>query len=578
MTTTLRVLALLLCLTLSMTAQAAARIFFTDLESGPKTGGENNNGVYVTLYGRGFGATQGSVTVGGGAAIIKSWTQGGTTGLRWPLDKVVIQLGTNAATGDIVLTPSAGGASNALPFTVRAGSIYFVSTNGTGDGAIGTPMSGQAAYAAIAPGVTFYFRAGTYNQVYGDPYNIYNYGFAAAQSGTVGNPVVWNAYPGETVTFHYATADRSNFHFHDAGDHGEYITIANFTLEGASYCVGGGGWWEDEDSGPTNNRIIGNIMSADYAEGVNTMTGLISSEGANVEILGNEFKNTGIGSPINNNHIIYMNTGGDNPHVAWNYIHDVRVGHVIQLHQDPFGGVHKYFGTNVRIHDNIITSPDPQGCRGINIGDTANAPRTSGYIYNNLLVNLGQDFSAILAYSGDWKVFNNTLVDIQAEASHFSYAIGVSSGGTGMDQGTIEVRNNIITLKTATSQYVGSTLLGDLDDAPVSNNLYYGRSGGLPSQDASPINADPLLVNAAANDFRLQGGSPARNTGSSTVSSVVLVDLDGQTRPQGGIYDIGAYEYVGGAGCGVGQTCLPFLLSDLDEAALDDFFAMAANQ
>ena len=31
-------------------------------------------------------------------------------------------------------------------------------------------------------------------------------------------------------------------------------------------------------------------------------------------------------------------------------------------------------------------------------------------------------------------------------------------------------------------------------------------------------------------------------------------------------------------GCGVVQTCLPFLLSDLDEAALDDFFAMAANQ
>jgi len=43
-----------------------------------------------------------------------------------------------------------------------------------------------------------------------------------------------------------------------------------------------------------------------------------------------------------------------------------------------------------------------------------------------------------------------------------------------------------------------------------------------------------------------------------------------------------ASEIEGGGGpapgCGAGQTCLPFLLSDLDEAALDDFFAIAANQ
>ena len=42
-----------------------------------------------------------------------------------------------------------------------------------------------------------------------------------------------------------------------------------------------------------------------------------------------------------------------------------------------------------------------------------------------------------------------------------------------------------------------------------------------------------------------------------------------------------ASEIEGGGGpapgCGAGQTCLPFLLSDLDEAALDDFFAMAEN-
>ena len=45
------------------------RIFFSDLQSGPKTGGQNNLGAIVTVRGAGFGSTRGTsiVTVGGGA-------------------------------------------------------------------------------------------------------------------------------------------------------------------------------------------------------------------------------------------------------------------------------------------------------------------------------------------------------------------------------------------------------------------------------------------------------------------------------------------------------------------------------
>ena len=35
---------------------AAPVIFYSDLESGPKTGGENNKGAYVTVFGKNFGA------------------------------------------------------------------------------------------------------------------------------------------------------------------------------------------------------------------------------------------------------------------------------------------------------------------------------------------------------------------------------------------------------------------------------------------------------------------------------------------------------------------------------------------
>src|SRR6185369_12965536 len=49
----------------------APTLFFTDIDSGPKTGGENNNGAYVTIYGNNFGSNP-TVTVGGGSVTIKS--------------------------------------------------------------------------------------------------------------------------------------------------------------------------------------------------------------------------------------------------------------------------------------------------------------------------------------------------------------------------------------------------------------------------------------------------------------------------------------------------------------------------
>src|SRR5262249_39794752 len=102
---------------------APPRIFFSDLESGPNTGGQNNKGVWVTIWGRGFGASQGAstVTVGGGAADNYP---------LWSDNKIIFQLGAAAASGQIVVNVAGVGSSNGLPFTVRAGNIYFVATAG----------------------------------------------------------------------------------------------------------------------------------------------------------------------------------------------------------------------------------------------------------------------------------------------------------------------------------------------------------------------------------------------------------------------------------------------------------------
>src|SRR5437899_6680766 len=79
--------------------QNAPRIFFSDLESGPNNGGQNNKGVFVTIWGKGFGAKRGNsrVTVGGGPADnYPIWTD----------EKITFQLGATARTGNIVVNVS----------------------------------------------------------------------------------------------------------------------------------------------------------------------------------------------------------------------------------------------------------------------------------------------------------------------------------------------------------------------------------------------------------------------------------------------------------------------------------------
>ena len=103
-------------------------IFYSDLTAGPNTGGQNNNGVFVTIWGNNFGTAQGSsyITVGGGK--VNNYP-------TWTNTMICFQLGSNASSGNIVLVTSNGNATGPA-FTVQAGNIYFVqpgaSSNGTG--------------------------------------------------------------------------------------------------------------------------------------------------------------------------------------------------------------------------------------------------------------------------------------------------------------------------------------------------------------------------------------------------------------------------------------------------------------
>ena len=109
---------------IALSQTPAPTLFFSDLVNGPNSGGQGNNGAFVTLYGNYFGSNP-TVTVGGGTAIVTM----PPSSYLW-YQKMTIQLGALAQTGSIVVSNS-NGVSNGLPFTVCGGNIYFVATNGS---------------------------------------------------------------------------------------------------------------------------------------------------------------------------------------------------------------------------------------------------------------------------------------------------------------------------------------------------------------------------------------------------------------------------------------------------------------
>ena len=111
----------------ALPAFAAAPVcLFTDVLSGPATGGEGGNGIYLTIFGKNFGSTQGTSTVtvnGKAVAQYLLWTHGYNATAQ---DAIGVQVASGTTgTGSIVVTTPGGSCSN-LSFTVRSGHIYFI--------------------------------------------------------------------------------------------------------------------------------------------------------------------------------------------------------------------------------------------------------------------------------------------------------------------------------------------------------------------------------------------------------------------------------------------------------------------
>ncbi len=154
-------------------------------------------------------------------------------------------------------------------------------------------------------------------------------------------------------------------------------------------------------------------------------------------------------------------------------------------------------------------------------------------IYNNIVYNLG----AIGIAPGT--SYSAGPVDDVTVSNNVVYHNGlVDSWGGGIiveypSATNIRVRNNIVS-QNGYNQMVNNAG----GNAAITNNLIDG-SGGITG--SSYVTGNPQFVNPSGGDFHIQSSSPAIDKGTST--DAPNVDFDGNSRPKGAGYDIGAYEY-----------------------------------
>ena len=483
-------------------------IAFSDLISGP-------GGAIVTIWGRNFepfdtGTSKvfldgdevsldiPNLNASGGAI-----SQSGAA-VRWGVDSVngldcVSFVVPNKAEGayDITLA-NAYGASNAIPFAIRAGNIKYAVSGGAGNGDMAAPFGGLAAAmaAALAPGDVVYL-VGTMNEA------------TASSITTALSDVAFVGYPGASATVSL-TADDNNGVIRLLGESGNNgIVFSKIKFESASRVA----FYIDTMTPyvfADNNRVIGCELIATLTAGTSEY-GIISGGGNNTSLLGNKlgFKPLAPNTPVTPNrqhsYIINRVNGGtgdqwiyDGLEIGWN-----RIGDFYGQTGSSVFYAYWHRTSNVSIHDNFIYRTGG----GIRAGAGGNGLQGKTDIYNNIFYEVnwllpltGTTETSVLDFgdvSGELNFVNNTFYEHGAApnpGADFIIRLGANSVNT--------IANNIFFNATPKTYWISGGL------APAANNYGNVFTGNAPAWDTgatiasttaadvftTPANADPNLI------------------------------------------------------------------------------------
>ena len=523
-TSSLRFLGLGVLLAAFLVARGAASqdtgpaLLFTDLTSGPASGGLDGLGAFVTLYGEGFGAVRGASSVSiGGKEVARYVSWGANNAVARGLDRIVVQPGPSAVSGDIVVTV-AGRASNPLPFTVRAGNVYFVSPSRGNDANAGTYAAPWATLwrprQTLVAGDVVYLEGGTFSQL--DPEvpgwdTLLFLERSLAASGTAAAPIAYLGYPGNPPLLANAAARRGIYLNQDGGPLSYYVVgnIRFGAMREALLVTGVG------------QRVVGNDLSNG---GIGDKVGVFGDTSA-IKVLGNRLDSNG--TPTTKFYAIYIQGFGVNRDldVGWNEVRN-QEGRAIQVYGHVTGDV----VDDLRIHDNVIVGSE---LNNVLLGGSDGANEILGTVRvtgNIIALSRSTEGLRVNDPTGTVLIENNTFVGNAVAQVYLEEA------GTGR----VTLRNNVVAAQAGQQYYTFDAGQAGPTSLVPSHNLVFG-AGPCPAWDPGCINADPAF--AGASDYHLQASSPAVDAG---VTTSAVRDHDGVPRPQGTAFDIGAYEYASG--------------------------------
>ncbi len=430
--------------------------------------------------------------------VFAAWTGGGSS------------IANAAAASTTVTMPFANLTVTATYNDVAITGTYYTATNGNDNnpGTFASPFRTiTKGVSVLGPSYTLFVRQGTYNE-----------GLSSCPSGTSwANKVRIAAYPGETVTMFPTTPQVGNpgccVRFEAGSEH--YIEFDGINMNGSTAGIFNTVTFKASNLGePHHVRIqnatitamtVNNPPSDDAANG-------IEFQGAKPVLIGGfEFIGlviTGGGRPgtgtfTHNGYGIYL--AGPNNLVDGCYISDNK-GAGIQIFNDDGGSPDNNIVRNCFIHDESRNS------------------------------NIGQLYG-IICYGNGNQIYNNVIFNISGPGS--------DPGGQGLAiaGNSTQVLDNTVTQCFREGIIIGSGATSNV----LRNNISYNNGnnysdGGTGTTHSNSIDngTNPLFRDAAGDDFRVFGTSPA--VGAGIGISYIATDITGAARPTSGPCTAGAYE------------------------------------
>lgn len=239
--------------------------------------------------------------------------------------------------------------------------------------------------------------------------------------------------------------------------------------------------------------------------------------------------------------------------IAHSYLADqASLKHVMKIHAPDFVGPglgNGRYTEKLVVSNNHIKggeAPLTQWTIGFGPQDGEYNERVRDVIVSNNFFRSGAPSQIqIMIWGTDMTVRNNIF---HLSGARFATAIGIDRRGAGPIPDRNRIYNNTVfrsdgyaTLAEIMPAAVNTTIKNNIVVGAAGTTLTDGQGSGLIAQ-SNHVGSNPGFVSASPinpADFRLQATSSAKNAGTTVP---VVDDYAGSLRPNGGAYDIGAYE------------------------------------